>query len=225
MKHVFILITLFCSYFSDSANTHDFKYLYSQENSHDARLNSQEWAQQLTEWNKFVCDGSEKCRGFKFSINYPKRWVVKDGSRPHIIKVFEFEERRGMIQMALYLRELDTIPTPEEILYNYNEEAFKNTFNAVEIIEFNNSNQIDFERCITATLFTKLRIYDEEILALVKPNMIFYQNYLLQVNFFIYGYEQDKEKMKSILESYNPVFKEIMYSLALVSKWEKKSLY
>ena len=172
------------------------------------------------EWNKFTCDGTGKCSGLRFSINYPKKWTVKDGSRPHIIKNFEFEEERGLVTMTIYVRELDYIPTEEMINETYNRETFIENFNGVQILEFNDKAEIDMEKCITATLFAKMTIYDEEIISLVKPSFVFYDKYLLQVNFFIFSNDQNRETMKDMLNKYNPIFNEIMYSLALLSKWE-----
>jgi len=87
-------------------------------------------------------------------------------------------------------------------------------------LEFNDKAEIDMEKCITATLFAKMTIYDEEIISLVKPSFVFYDKYLLQVNFFIFSNDQNRETMKDMLNKYNPIFNEIMYSLALLSKWE-----
>ncbi len=172
------------------------------------------------DWNRFTCDGTGKCSGLKFSINYPKNWTVQEGTRPHILKNFEFEEKRGVIQMSIYVRELDFIPTEELINETYNKESFIENFNGVQILEFNDKAEIDMEKCITATLFAKMTIYDEEIISLVKPSFVFYDKYLLQVNFFIFSNDQNRETMKDMLNKYNPIFNEIMYSLALLSKWE-----
>jgi len=122
--------------------------------------------------------------------------------------------------MTIYVRELDYIPTEEMINETYNRETFIENFNGVQILEFNDKAEIDMEKCITATLFTKMTIYDEEIISLVKPSFVFYDKYLLQVNFFIFSNDQNRETMKDMLNKYNPIFNEIMYSLALLSKWE-----
>jgi hypothetical protein len=172
------------------------------------------------DWNKFTCDGTGKCSGLKFSLNYPKNWKVHEGTRPHIINNFEFEEKRGLIQMSLYVRKLDYIPSDEQINETYNKESFMDNFDAVQILEFNNKAKIDMEKCITATMFAKMAVYDKEIISLVKPSMVFYDKYIIQVNFFILSNDQNRETMRDMLNKYNPIFNEIMYSLALLSKWE-----
>jgi hypothetical protein len=93
-------------------------------------------------------------------------------------------------------------------------------FDAVQILEFNNKAKIDMEKCITATMFAKMAVYDKEIISLVKPSMVFYDKYIIQVNFFILSNDQNRETMRDMLNKYNPIFNEIMYSLALLSKWE-----
>lgn len=173
------------------------------------------------EWNKFICDGSGKCSGLQFSIKYPYNWISEEGNHPHTLKTISYEEERGLIQMTFYVRELEYIPTKREIDDTYTKETFLNNFNGVQILEFNNNTKIDMENCITATMFAKQQVYDKEVKSLVRFNMIFYDRYILQVNFFIYGYDGNDETMKKMLAKYNSIFNEIMYSLTLISKWEK----
>ena len=172
-------------------------------------------------WSKFNCDGSGKCLGIKFSIKYPTNWEKRDGDHPHIIINFGHEEKRGYVKMVVYLKKFDETPTQSDINNIYSKDYLLNLFKVKKIIEFNDQAKIEDERGVYATVQVEDIMYDSTIRTIVKTNLLIWKDYLFQINFFIFSNDQSFGTMNDMYNDYNEVFREIMVSLVINSKWEK----
>lgn len=172
-------------------------------------------------WSKFNCDGSGKCLGIKFSIKYPTNWEKTDGDHPHIIINFGHEEKRGYVKMVVYLKKFDETPTQSDINNIYSKDYLLNLFKVKKIIEFNDQAKIEDERGVYATVQVEDIMYDSTIRTIVKTNLLIWKDYLFQINFFIFSNDQSFGTMNNMYNDYNEVFREIMVSLVINSKWEK----
>lgn len=171
---------------------------------------------------RYTCNGEGKALGIKFSIEYPNNWTVTDGIRPHILKSFEFNDNGSKISFVIYVKQLANAPSAEQIDHvfqkNYVLDFYKDS--DAKIIEFTNDSKIALDiRCLTVTSYLKKKVYDEESYALFKNNQMYFKNYHLQFNFSIMSNDQKYETMMKMFYKYNPIFKEMMYSLALNSRW------
>jgi hypothetical protein len=171
-------------------------------------------------WSKFNCDESGKCLGIKFSIKYPTNWEKMDGDHPHIIINFGHEEKRGYVKMVIYLNKFDETPTQLDINRIYSKDYIFNNFKVNKLIEFNNKAKIEDERCVFATIQVEDQMYDQTVRSIVKTNLLIWKDYLFQINFFIFSNDQSFETMSEMYNDYNNTFKEMMVSLAILSKWE-----
>ena len=47
------------------------------------------------EANIYKSDGSDKSKGLKFQIKYPKNWTEREADRPNIVKMFHISRQRN----------------------------------------------------------------------------------------------------------------------------------
>lgn len=169
---------------------------------------------------RFVCNGEGKAQGLKFSVNYPKNWIISDGIRPHVYKLFDFEDTDGSINMAIYINLLDDAPTEEQINVVFQKDYVMGVYQVAKMIEFSNDAKIEDLRCLTFTAYLKRKVYDQEAYSIFKSNLLFFNRFHLQFNFAIFSNDQKYETAMKMYKKYNPIFKEMMYSLAINSRWE-----
>lgn len=174
------------------------------------------------EMKKYVCNGEGKGQGLKFSLSYPSNWTVTEGIRPHILKIFDWEDKRGKVSMTIYVSKLEEAPANEEI-----DLVFKKDFilsnpmlNGSKVIEFKNDAKIEDLRCMFLTVYFKSKVYDTEAYSIFKNNQIYFERYHLQVNFDVMSYDQKYETMLQMYNSYNLIFNDIMGNMAINSRWE-----
>jgi len=172
------------------------------------------------EWKWYECNGEGKSDGLEFSIKYPKDWTTSNGIRPHILQTFDFEEKRGNIKMTIYINTFDYKPSELDITNIYDKSNVLEALNAFEVLEFNDNVTMDGLRAVYATIYSKEKIYDEEVHAVVKSNILVWDIYLLQIGFSIMSNDQNYNTMYTMYEEYNNIFKEVMYSLAIHSQWK-----
>ncbi len=173
------------------------------------------------EWSKFNCNGSGKCQGVEFSIKYPSNWKSTGGEHPNIIRNFGIEERRGYIKMVVYLDKFNETPTQSEVNGLFSKDHISSYFKVNKYIEFNNEATIEGEKCIIATVQVEDKMYDQVVRSIVKTNMLIWKNYLFQVNFFIFSNDQSFKTMNEMYSDYNSIFREVMNSLVIISKWKQ----
>jgi hypothetical protein len=173
------------------------------------------------EWSTFNCDGSGKCQGVKFSIKYPINWQKSGGTNSSIVQNFGHAERRGYVKMVVYLDRFDEIPTPSDVDELYSKDHLLKYYSTDKLIEFNDQATIQGEKCVTATIQVEDKMYDQVVRSIVKTNMLIWKDSLFQINFFIFSNDQSYETMTAMYNDYNEVFKEIVVSLVILSKWEK----
>jgi len=174
------------------------------------------------EMKKYICDGQGKGQGLKFSINYPSIWTVSEGVRPHILRTFEYKNKNGEISMQIYVKKMEQEPTKDEIDFLFQKEYVLSnpSLKVSKVIDFNNNAQIEDIRCMYITLYQKNKVYDTEVHSIVKNNYIYFGRYLIQINFFVISNDQKYETMIQMYNSFNPIFKELMYSLSINSRWK-----
>lgn len=168
----------------------------------------------------YVCDGTGKSRGLKFSIRYPESWKSEEGDRPHIVKKFSNSDMS--VQAMALVNELENIPSKEDSDY------FFTTKNAKDMIPKgghyikSNKTVIDglpalvidysYQREKLGTIFKgKMRMYS-----------IIYKSYLLQIQF---GVSQEAQitpiDIEKKFKEYELLFNSMINSLIVTSKWEK----
>lgn len=174
------------------------------------------------EMKRYTCNGEGKAQGLKFSINYPSTWTVTEGIKPHILKTFDYDDKKGRVSMVVYVKKQEETPTKEEIDFVFQKDLITSNppFIGAKVIEFKNDAQIEDLRCMSITAFVNSKVYDAEIHGIVKDNYIYFDKYLIQVNFFVISDDQKYETMIQMYNSYNPVFKEMIYSLSINSRWK-----
>lgn len=172
------------------------------------------------EMKQFNCRGEGKAQGLKFSVSYPKNWIISDGIRPHIYKLFDFEDPDGSINMTIYIKVLDDAPTEEQINVVFQKDYLMGFYKDAKMIEFSNDAKIEDLRCLTLTAYIKRKVYDQEAYAIFKNNQFYFNRFHLQFNFTIINNDQKFETAMKMYKKYNPIFKAMMYSLAINSRWE-----
>lgn len=169
--------------------------------------------------SKYICDGSGKGRGLKFSIKYPQSWKSEEGNRPHIVRKFYNDDMSA--QVMIWVDDLEFIPSKSEVDDFFTTENAKNMIPAdgryiksnTTVIEGEKSLVIDYtvKRERLGTIFTsKYRMYS-----------IFYKSYLLQVLFNVSQapHEEPKDLIEEF-EKYEMLFNAMINSFSLISKWE-----
>ena len=59
---------------------------------------------------KYTTNGSGKAKGVAFSIESPKTWAAKEGSRPNIVQKFVNENGRGLELLLILIKEMPLQP-------------------------------------------------------------------------------------------------------------------
>lgn len=172
------------------------------------------------EWTKFVTDGTGKSEGLKLATKFPSHWRRIDGTRPHIVKLFQFEDSSGQINAGIYIKKLQNPPAETEIEYLYSLENIKNVYSAVEVIEYDNTATVDLEKCVSSLLKVEGKVYEDVIKSVAKVNYIIWDKYLIQINFMIFSFDQEYNTMIKLYEKYKDIFDEVLINTAILSKWE-----
>ena len=169
---------------------------------------------------RFTCNGDGKALGVKFSIEYPNNWTASDGTRPHILKVFTFDDNDTNISFAIYVKKLDEAPSKEMINQVFQKDYLMGYFKDAKLIEFSNDSKIEDLRCLNLSVYMKSKVYDQVAYSIFKNNQIYFKKYHLQFNFTVSSFDQKYETMMKMYNKYNPIFNIMMTSLALNSRWE-----
>jgi hypothetical protein len=92
--------------------------------------------------SKFICDGTGKCLGLKFSIKYPHSWTGKEGNRPHIIQ--KFREWASPVMAMIIVDEYDHILSTSEVNQVLSQESIKLMVSDIgQYISSNSSVKLD----------------------------------------------------------------------------------
>ena len=175
-------------------------------------FNSNSFSQSFTRYN---FDGSNKCQGLKFSIKYPSNWTKMDTDSPHIVKKFSIDEKRGLVQMVVYINKSDVTPTQSEIEDLYSKDHFLSIFRVKKVIEYNNQGKVNGERYSYASIQVEDVMNNQTVRSIFRANSMVWKEYLIQINFAIFSNDQSFETMTKMYNDYNGSFKDIMSSLVI----------
>lgn len=175
-------------------------------------FNSNSFSQSYT---KFDFDGSNKCLGLKFSIKYPSKWTINDSNSPHIVKEISIDEKRGLVEMLVYINKYDIAPTQSEIEDLYSKDHFLSIFRVKKVIEYYNQGNVNGERYSYASIQVEDVMNNQTVRSIFRANSMVWKEYLIQINFAIFSNDQSFETMIKMYNDYNSSFKEIMSSLII----------
>ena len=169
--------------------------------------------------SKYICDGSGKGRGVKFSIKYPHDWHSSEGNRPHIVRKFYNDD--SSVQVMILINDLGETPTKEDINFLFNEENAKQLIpsgghfikSSSAVIEGEKTLVLDYSLKrdkLGMTINTRNRIY-----------LIIYNTYMIQIQLGVYqpltGMPND---LNEEFNKYELLFSLMVNSFSLISKWE-----
>ncbi len=173
-----------------------------------------------TEWNTFRCNSDSKCRGLDFSLKFPNNWITMEGERPHIIQKFRKEVSGGSIELVIYLNDFERSLNSEEIYGIYELENLTSGIPVRRTMEYDNEAKIDGIPSVILTLSVWDKVYNEGLSSIIVMNVLVWNQYLLQFNFFVFSDDQRLETMKRILKESEEIIEEIMLSVIIQSQWE-----
>jgi hypothetical protein len=163
---------------------------------------------------KFVCQG-EKCFGLDFSIRYPSTWKSLDTDRPHVVcKVFS-ENGKGMEGLVL------TVFNDARFQNSDLQDIAKANMNKnSKVIKY--SNDLNIDDCESVSLCFEsedkrldMIIYSQSIVYVLR-----YKQYIFCFNFTVAD-TKEKSKVSARFDEYLPLFKKMILSFTIQSKYKK----
>lgn len=168
---------------------------------------------------KYVCDGTGKGRGIKFSINYPSNWSSLEGNRPHIVRKFSNSDKT--ISAMIIITELEKTPTQKEIEYYYTKQGSMELLPTQATYISNSSTKIEGQPTIINEYTIKTERAENQLKGRMKTYTIFYKKYSIQVQFGVMQLLSSNLDIEKIFNENELLFKAMMNSFILTSKWEK----
>lgn len=169
---------------------------------------------------KYLCDGSGKGLGLKFSIKYPKSWNSEKGNRPHIVQKISNDDFTTSVM--LIINDLEYSPSKSEIDEFFNEDFAREMVPSGGYYIKSSNTVIDGELAMVLDYFVQREKLGSLFKIKIRMYSIIYNNYLLQVQFLVgqNPLEQPKD-LNELFKEYELVFNAMINSLVIVSKWEK----
>ncbi len=175
--------------------------------------------------NVFSSFGNSKSQNIEFTIRYPDSWTEEDSDRPHILKRIGFKPNDSSYVMVLLmvekLKEKVAISDEMQIRRYISSRDYISTFPLVDftINESNSDIMLDNSNASFIDFNSVMKVLDERHFARDNIYSIVYGGqYLIHIDFKIRALSEFQ--VNSYFAQFKPVFKQMILSFVLTSKWK-----
>lgn len=168
--------------------------------------------------NRYCTDGLGKSLGLKICFNYPSKWSINEGNRPHVVKKFVCVETSEVV--LFMINQLDHIYTQSEIQRELSENSLRLVGNDLgTYISHDNNLRIDGLKAASVTYKTyetrgsiKLMLYNVTYIFFYKDKYVTFM--------FGNSSSNSETELKRNFEKNKILYQLIINSIVVNNQWD-----